>query len=77
MVRTILLPEWNDLPDHIRMALVDTGDYWDVTMGGDLAVNIYNVLRSHLNEHYFDPEIEPRLFPDEPNVLRRTTDGEA
>lgn len=48
-MRTIALPEWNDLPQEVRSALVNEGEYWDAFIGGDMAHALYLKLRTLLD----------------------------
>lgn len=51
------LPDWNDLPQGLRSALVKEREFYDQDFGGDCAVAIYNVLKAGL------PKPEPEVFP--------------
>jgi hypothetical protein len=63
-MRTIELPEWNDLPEHIRAGLVAEGNYWDAFIGADMAHGLYIKLRHLLEGTNLDDA--PDLFPDQP-----------
>lgn len=66
-MRKITLPDWNDLPDAVRMALADEGRFYEPDYGGDIAVAVYNKLRdllADLNLDVPDPR-QPKLdLPD-------------
>lgn len=65
-MRTITLPDWNDLPEPVRMALIEEGLSWDGDLGGDMTVNIYAKLKQQLDGLNLDiPDDEPLLpLPD-------------
>lgn len=67
MMRIIDLPEWNDLPETIRMALAIEGEFYEPDYGADIALAVYNKLRTLLDGLNLDrPDpAEPRLdLPD-------------
>lgn len=66
-MKTIDLPEWNDLPEEVRVTLVREGEYWDAFIGGDMAHAIYVKLRGLLEGLNLDEPVsddEPPLFLD-------------
>lgn len=49
-----LLPDWNDLPEELRVALASEGRLWcEPGLGGDAALAIYNVLRDGFPKQEF------------------------
>ena len=66
-MRTITLPDWNDLPEPVRMAVCDEARAWDEHIGGDMAVNVYRKLKDMLYGLNLDnpAEDEPMLFETE------------
>lgn len=63
-MKTIALPEWNDLPDEVRSALIDEGEFWDAYIGSDMAHGIYIKLRALLDGLNLDAPADP----DEPTL---------
>lgn len=67
-MRTINLPDWNDLPEDVRVALADEGRFWVPHYGGDFALAIYNKLREKLDGLNLDvPDLDQRriIWPEE------------
>ena len=44
-----VLPDWNDLPEALRVKLAETAEGFDPDWGGDLIVNLYRDLREGMN----------------------------
>ncbi len=59
-----VLPDWNDLPESLRVALVNQAEWYCVHgLGGDAALAIYNVLRAGFPEQTFPLFARPEDRP--------------
>lgn len=45
---TTLLPDWNDLPADLRIKLCETAEFYEAVHGGQIALEVYNVLKDDL-----------------------------
>lgn len=57
---TIALPDWNDLPQEARRALVEEAEFYveHPSIAGDCAVNFYGKLRRIISDLTAPPEVK-------------------
>lgn len=66
-MRSIALPEWNDLPEAVRMEVCEEGRRWDAFIGDDIAHAVYLKLRElldGLNLDVPDPQQGRIIWPE-------------